>query len=251
MTIKKNSNLYKILRVIYKKVTQEDYDEVMVITGDEGTGKSRLMMHIVEWWNSQKGTTKPEEVDECVALDSEQFSNILQEVYKGAVRVNDEAADISSRGAMSKTNKLFMLVYQLIRGENLFTILVIPSIFDLDTFFRKRRVRHLIHVPTRGRYDFWDKQDLRRMVEMNEGKPFKNYYRVRPTARGSFSDYKGVYLERYLEKKSDKMKTVREMIGEKIGAEEAAEQEKINEEDIMVNRVVNAIRNVKGVKNET
>lgn len=189
----------------------------MVITGDEGTGKSRLVLHIMEWWNSQgERRPSPHDVDECLAMDSEEFSSILQEVYTGAIRINDEAADISARGAMNKTNKLFMLVYQLIRGENLFTILVIPSIFDLDTFFRKRRVRHLIHVPHRGRYDFWDKQDLRRMVEVNEGKPFKNYYRVSPTRSGSFPDYKGVYLSRYLEKKKEKMKAVRAMLSEQI-----------------------------------
>lgn len=134
-----------------------------------------------------------------------------------------------------------MVVYQLIRGENLFTVLIIPSVFDLDTFFRKRRVRHLLHVPRRGVYHFWDKQDLRRMVELNEGKPFKNYYRVSPTARGSFKKYEGVYLEPYKLKKSEKMKKVREMLASELNGEEVFEEKRISENDILAERLLLAV----------
>jgi len=224
--IRKGTNLDKILGVIYKKVRYEDYDEVLVLMGDEGTGKSRLLLAILEWWNSQEDN-KPcaDDVRVSVGMDSPEFSGLLRDAKKYMMIANDEAADISSRSAMAKQNRLFMVVYQLIRGENLFTVLVIPSIFDLDSFFRKRRVRHLIHIPKRGLYHFWDKQSLRRMVELNEGRPFKNIYAVRPTASGRFSDYKGLYLEPYLAKKRDKMQQVREMLADELGVDETFNRE--------------------------
>jgi hypothetical protein len=47
---------------------------------------------------------------------------------------------------MSKLNVSITKAYQIIRGDNLLTILVLPSIFDLDGFFTKRRARGLIHI---------------------------------------------------------------------------------------------------------
>jgi len=99
--IRKGTNLDKILGVIYKKVRYEDYDEVLVLMGDEGTGKSRLLLAILEWWNSQEDN-KPcaDDVRVSVGMDSPEFSGLLRDAKKYMMIANDEAADISSRSAM-------------------------------------------------------------------------------------------------------------------------------------------------------
>jgi hypothetical protein len=155
------------------------------------------------------GKITPDMAERFIGMDANSFSKVLSTARRYDMVADDEAADISSRGAMQQSNQLFMQAYQIIRGDNLFSVLVIPSLFDLDSFFRKRRVKHLIHVYKRGKIAFWSNQRLKRMVELNEKLPYKNYYLVRPTFFDTLPKYTGPLLEPYQAMKARKMKKVR------------------------------------------
>lgn len=211
--INPESRIARALNIIYEGVVENDYDNVLAIVGDEGKGKTHVMLHIVEEWLTKRyGEVTPEMANKYIGMDGKSFAKCLSGVKRFDIIADDEAADISSRSALEKTNKLFMKAYQIIRGDNLFTILIIPSLFDLDTFFRKRRVRHLIHVYKRGQFAFWNGQRLRRMVEQNERYPVKNYYVVPPLFHDHLTKYEGVLLKPYLKMKEDKMLRVRELL---------------------------------------
>lgn len=205
--------LKKILDVCFKANTVDDWDTVWVIAGDEGGSKSNLALHICEWWYTKLyGECKPEHIKH-MCLDRLQFKTDLANLEKKEFICYDEAGDISNRRFMDKFNFEITQAYQVIRGDNLFTLLVLPSFFDLDPFFSKRRVRGLIYVYRRGRFAVWSKQRLRQLTMINQSFPVKNYWITRPTySLGYFGKYKGILKEPYDELKTVKMKEARKKL---------------------------------------
>jgi len=209
-------SLKKCLEVVYKKNTKEDWDTVWIIDGDEGASKSNLALHICQWWydriNADVGGCSEKEVKH-MCLDPEQFKKDLAGLKKFEFTCFDEAGALSNRRFMDKFNHEISQAYMMIRGDNLFTVLVLPSFFDLDPYFSKRRVRGLIHVYKRGRFSFWSKHRLRNLAMINAGYPVKNYWVVKPTIfRGRFGKYNGILEEPYKKLKKEKMQQVREKL---------------------------------------
>jgi hypothetical protein len=123
-----------------------------------------------------------------------------------------------------------MKAYQLIRGENLFTILLIPSIWDLDPFFRKRRVRHLIDIDRRGKFSFWSKERLKIMLEVNDRMIVKNPYIIHPTFSSTFPKYTGELLPAYLEMKKKKMTLVRSQLIDDLSSDVVDDDKNFSDE---------------------
>jgi len=207
--------LKKFQDIAYDKNVNEDYDTVWVIAGDEGAGKSNLGLHLIHRWLEKRyGIVLPEHIKH-IPLTRELFGESLANSKKFDCIDYDEAGDISNRRFMDKFNYLITQTYQVIRGDNLFSILTLPSIFDLDPYFSKRRVRGLIYVYKRGRFAFWSKTRLRRLVALNARFPVKNYWIVKPTySLGYFPKYEGVLKEPYDKLKAEKMQEKREKVRE-------------------------------------
>jgi len=208
--------LRKVLDVVYEKNTKQDWDTVWIIDGDEGASKSNLAMHICQWYydklKADVGGCSEEEVKH-MCLDPEQFKKDLAGLKKYEFTCFDEAGALSNRRFMDKFNHEISQAYMMIRGDNLFTVLVLPSFFDLDPYFAKRRVRGLIHVYKRGRFSFWSKHRLRNLAMINAGYPVKNYWVVKPTINAAyFGKYNGILQEPYAKLKKEKMQQVREKL---------------------------------------
>ena len=63
------------------------------------------------------------------------------------VKVFDEAyVGLSSRGSMSKINKMLIDMCVQMRQRNLFVIMVIPSFFFLDRYIKDHRANCLVHI---------------------------------------------------------------------------------------------------------
>jgi len=229
----------KLLRVIavdYKKLTKEDWDSVLIIAGDEGTGKSQLGLYITEEWIRLSGRTPTIEDINSICLNIEQFVGQLKELKKGKNIIYDEAGELSNLRRTSQFNVAINLAYQIIRGKNILTVLILPSLFDLDAFFTKRRARGFIQVYTRGKYAFYNKRKLREVMDWYQRK--KNQYaalrRVKPLFKGTFKVYSGVLAAPYKEKKESRMNEVVKILEEKLGKLQS-EEGKINdmEKDVM------------------
>ena len=225
--------LLKVLNVDFNKLTREDWDNVLIVAGDEGTGKSNLCLHLKDYWNGiLKGGCNESDIDD-VCLNSPQFvSRLKLNMPKGSMIVYDEAGEISNLRRMSNFNTTINLAYQIIRGKNYYTVLTLPSLFDLDAFFTKRRARSLIQVYARGKYAFYNKYKLRMLLDAYQRK--KNQYAafksVRPTFIGTFAKYSGVMSEAYRKKKERRMMEVVKILEEKLGG---LENEKDMEFDVM------------------
>jgi len=201
--------LEKVLDIIYYQLSKKDWDNLLIVCADEGKGKSNLLLHIVDYWSRLKFGKVDDSYIKFVCLDRLQFVQTLNEANKFDVIGYDEAGDISNKRAMGRFNFLLTQAYQIIRGDNLFTILVLPSLFDLDSFFTKRRARGFIQIHERGKFSYWSKDRLRKIIALNQSRYIKTPYVVKPTFYDTFPKYKGVLSEGYLLKKKEKMKDVR------------------------------------------
>ncbi len=208
--------LKQVLDIKHKKNTQDDWDDVLLITGDEGISKSTLGLHMIEdWLNKLYGEVKEEHI-KFIGLDREQFLKALKDANKYEMLIYDESGDITNKRSMSDFNVSISQAYQVIRGDNLFTILILPSVFDLDGFFTKRRARGLIHVYARGRFAYWNKSRLRKTVAINQFKYIKSVWTVKPLFYDTFAKYKGILKDPYDKKKQRKIKDIRKELYDRI-----------------------------------
>ena len=216
-----------IIKIIYDKHSKEKWDSVLAVVGDEGISKSTFASNwLHEWLLLKNGEVKREDARH-MCLDREMWTQDLKDSEKLECTVYDEA-DMYSRRSMDNFNVKVNRAYQIIRADNLCTLLVLPSLWDLDTFFRNRRLRFLVHVYERGKYHFWSKTRLRRMVELNARYPVKNYYVVKPTHRGWFSIYDGVIEEQYRINKDIKLqKAKKDLFDDLNPKKEVSERDKI------------------------
>lgn len=229
------------LDIVFKKVTKKQWDNVIAIVGDEGTGKSNLALHIVDYWYEKlNGACKAEDVKH-VCLTGGEFVGDLKDCKKFECTVFDEAGELTNRRAMAKFNVSIMKAYQIIRGDNLFTILVLPDLFDLDPFFVKRRCKGLFKITKRGRAKFWSKDRLRRLVARNMDRRFKSYYLVKPTFHCWFPIYKGILKAGYDTKKNAKMLEVRKKLYQEIQDIEKGKTDKwrVKRDELIVRLVEN------------
>ena len=232
-----------VLKIVHKKVTKEDWDNCLIIAGDEGTGKSNMALHILEWWlTKQYGKVVPEDI-KFNSLDREQFIKNLRDCKRFDLPVFDESGELSNKRSMSKFNVTISQAYQVIRGDNLFTILVLPSLFDLEGFFTKRRARGLIQVYKRGRFAYWDKQRLRKLVALNQKRYIKSVWCTAPLFYDTFPIYKGVMAEPYKLKKAEKIKNVRNKLYDDL-----TKENKKSERDALIPEMVKELGKEKTAK---
>lgn len=202
------------VRGILKKAysAQKDgHDTVLVITGNEGFGKSHLLLNIVEEWAVI--TNKPVNIN-SIGLDREGWIVSIKEAEEiTGISAFDEAGDgLLSRDAMGDFNKDVVKMYSVIRGKRILSILVLPSFWYLDKYFRTHRIKGLFFVYNRGRVAFWNKGQIKKVIERGEDK--QNIWAVKPSIRDMFPKYEGGLLEAYNKLKKEKIeKTIAEVYG--------------------------------------
>lgn len=218
--------IQKVLNVVYDKVTKDDWDNALIIGGDEGIGKSTIGLHIMEWWYKrlkEDGHIKqldPKKLINFIALGMDQFLKGFREMRQFHLMLYDEAGELSSLRMMNKFNYAVTKTYEVVRGENLFSIIVVPDVFYINPFFSSRRARGYIHVYKRGRLAYWNKNKLRDMIELNKTYKKKTPFRVPPLFYDTFPKYDGIMSELYHKKKKGKMDQIRKELYDKLIVEE-------------------------------
>lgn len=215
--------LFDVLEVVHDSVVRKDWDCPLIIAGDEGKGKSHLNLHLLEKWYSLRGISITSELIEHINLDIVKWAEDLKECKRYDCSIWDEGGSLSNKRSMSKLNYIISRAFQIIRGDNLLSVLTIPSVFDLDGFFTKRRAKGLIQVYSRGRFAFWSQQRLRAVISLNQNRMVKNPWVVQPTFYDTFPKYKGILLDAYNNKKKEYMKDIRKNLYDDIKSMEASE----------------------------
>ena len=123
-----------------KVVIEADQDRIFLITGGEGSGKSKLAQQLAYHLDNNFC------LDDIV-FNSTTFVNKVRTQKKFKCVVFDEAFNgLSSRGALSKENKKVIGLLQECRQRNLFIFIVLPSIFLLEKYVGLFRSHCLFHT---------------------------------------------------------------------------------------------------------
>src|SRR3989337_2972665 len=116
---------------IINRVTKKDLDWVCVVDGEEGVGKSVFAQQLAKYLDPTFN------LDNLVFTADEFIKQIkAPENKKGKAVLLDEAFNsANARASMSEVNRSLAGVATEMRQKNLYVIIVLPSIFDLDRYF--------------------------------------------------------------------------------------------------------------------
>ena len=204
--------LQNMLDVMKKKI-KEDFDFVIVVDGFEGSGKSVLAQQIGYYLDHTLTLDK-------VVFRADPFKKAVLKAERYKVVIFDEAfGGLSSRQFFSQTNKALNDMLSEIRQKNLFIIIVLPTIFDLDRYVSLWRSVCLVHVYLtdnleRGRFLFFNQS--RKKTLLVEGKKGYNYSVVKSNFHGRFTNHYVVNEASYRKKKLEALRATDNTINSPI-----------------------------------
>ena len=139
------NTLTKVLTFIHRQINLR-WDCFVVVTGGEGVGKSvGMFLNIIRiWYEDILHKPIPKY---SVRIDTGDFVKSLSVAKRYDIVGLDEASDeLDTSKRYDQFNQFLYLTYNIIRGKGFFTLMVLPSFFDLAPRFRNRRVRYVFDV---------------------------------------------------------------------------------------------------------
>jgi len=128
-----------------KNLDEQNIDKAYIVDGRERIGKST-------WTIQQMGALEPSVFDSVetflsrICLTAEEFNNTCKEVKNGVVVFDEGFRGLSSRAALSKTNKKIIQTLMEMGQNNNIIFIVSPSIFLLDVYPAMMRSDGLFHI---------------------------------------------------------------------------------------------------------
>jgi len=179
-------------------VQKEDFDFVMVVDGEEGSGKSVFAFQIAKVLNPNFNLSN-------ICFNADDFINAVTKAKKNDCIVFDEAfTGLSSRASLSEINNLVIALMMEMRQKNLFIIIVMPSVFMLDKYAVFHRAKGLFHVyminGRRGHWRFFNRKATKYLY-LN-GKKFYEYEGSEHTSFGVFRKQYTIEEQQYRRKKA-------------------------------------------------
>lgn len=182
------------------KIRKKGYDCIIILDGDERTGKSTLALTIA-WYLSGGNLTVNN-----IAIDNPDLIKKLKEFPDESIIIPDEAVLMfSSTDVMKKESKNLKKIMNIIGMKRMVLILNIPSFFDLNKEIAVRRSRFLLHVYTdkemnRGRVAYYGTKKKKLLYLLGK-KSFESYAKPRPDFLARFTDFKPSWWDDYLKVK--------------------------------------------------
>jgi len=224
-----------------------DKPKFVVITGRVRTGKSRsLFLNIIDYWYKTNFNKVPPK--DCFGVKFEDYINSLNRSKEYNVVGLDEGGDTFNKSATGRKrlNDLYE-TYGIIMEKRIFTIIVLPSIFDLDNKFAQNHVTYWINATRRidnkckkcdtsfvGKrcykcgsknykegyviFNFYTQNRLRKILQYNENRPIKKIYcGVKCLFQSMIKEYKGELIEYYSKLKSNKIESKIKTLNDNYG----------------------------------
>lgn len=202
MFFKHDTRIVSFLHNIHNHL-KNDYDFLLVIVGDTGTGKSMFALQLLEaWYKLILQESFDEKRISQVNTSFVSWVKKFQDLREFDMNIYDEGStSLDSKDAMSKLSKDLTKLFNVFRAKRFFSVIILPSFFNLNKYFREQRIRGLVHVPKRGRYRLFSKVGINYLNALNERRLVKNMYVASPIHSSVFPDYKGVLRSLYDKKK--------------------------------------------------
>ena len=126
---------------IAKQVIKDDWDFLWVVDGDVGSGKSVFAQQVAFYLSENKLKL------ENICFTAEEFRTQILKAKKYDCIIFDEAfRGLSGRTSLSKINKSIVELLNEIRQKNLYVLIVLPSMWDLDKYVTMHRCQGVFHV---------------------------------------------------------------------------------------------------------
>lgn len=141
------------LRQVYNRKIQQDYDRVVLVIGDEGAGKSTLMLQCMWMWEQvrENEPTPDSVIDRVVFGERDEYKEMLLNSESGdPISVQDAAHVLFSKDAMVGDQKDIEKAMLDMRIENYFVLLGFQDWRDIPDALRRRRAKNVLRVPERG-----------------------------------------------------------------------------------------------------
>lgn len=177
--------------------TTKDKDGLVLIDGEERSGKSRLSINTCKFINPDFDTS-------YMWQDINKFDDILQKAKQGDLSLCTEAGDVfPSREYLSKKVVAGIQMLKKIGFHNMLHIMAMPSVFEIDKYLKTSRIKVLGHVRYRTRdYAFFDiyhnnykKNDMRiaQLISTTKNN-IRSYNFVRPNLKfmWAYKNLKGI-----------------------------------------------------------
>jgi hypothetical protein len=134
----------KVLRLLEHKIkpyiNQSDNDYVMIVTGAEGSGKSVFSHQLGKY-------VDPSLTLDRICMTADEFKKAIVNAKKGQCVIFDEAVTgLSSGESITRIGKLLKSMMMQMRQKNLFVIVIIPVIFELNRYSVLSRAKFLFHT---------------------------------------------------------------------------------------------------------
>ena len=180
-----------------------DWDEIALIAGYPGTGKSNFAMSVAryccEWFDIS-----------YIAFDAESFIELTNKCKPNSSIILDESfQSLNSKTTMTSDFVRIINHLQLVRQKNLYIFLCLPNFFDLAKTIAIYRSSHLFVTYSekyghRGSFAAFGREEKKNLYIL--GQKFMNYNAARPNFRGRFVKAKGLDMEGYIQRKQEHLK---------------------------------------------
>lgn len=140
--------------LICKRLKKKN-DEVIVVVGREGIGKTTLSVQLMAMIN-------PQSTIDNICLGSKEVIQSLRQLEKQSCFTIDEGGlSLFSRESMTVMQRSMVKIFMTIRAKELCAIILIPDYKSLDRYIREHRCHLLIDVRGRGKYVCIDEDGIR------------------------------------------------------------------------------------------
>jgi hypothetical protein len=176
-----------LTKKVYPDLLKHDKDNVFLVDGNEGSGKSKF----ADILGAHAASHLKCDYDlDCVCLTPEEFKSRIQNCPNRSVVIYDEAnRGMSSSRALSEINNILKDLMMEMRQKNLFVIIIMPTFFLLDKYTALFRAKGLFHVyerkRKRGFWVFFNEKNKKKLYIL--GKKLLDYNIMKyPRFRGVF-----------------------------------------------------------------
>jgi len=204
----------KMLQVLLrmKERQRKNFDNVILLVGDVGTGKTTLGFCMLNFMLNEKISMAN------IGIGAEDSMKKISALPNGSGIILDDASSIFyGSDHASRHQKKAIKVLHLCRSKNLTIILTTPDLFKLNSYLVTQRVRAVIKVYTtsnleRGRYAFWGHKKVKLLYFL--GKKYNNTYpaKIKTDFLGRFTDFVPSFNKQY---EQLKRKAMEELFQEK------------------------------------
>jgi hypothetical protein len=185
------------------ELVRDDFDRLVPVVGDEGMGKSTLIMQLGWFWREHVG--RPQTVDgvvDMIAWDLEGFQDMLAESPQyQCIMVHDAARVMSRKKAMHGEQVEVEEDLLDARFGNYLMLLGYQEFDVIPTMLATRRAKNLLYVPERGVVHGYNEEGIRERYDEGSW--------PEPTMRDTFPDISGTDLWEAFEEEDQRRKRER------------------------------------------